>query len=129
MTDARDRLPNVPISSQIHVVEQRLLRRRLDSARHAAAFRAHLMDRLTSPLALVLATGVGFAFERWNFYRRTVSPADATPPASTSGFSLGGMLQLFTLSVSLAEWAQGALSARDDKVKPGRASPGPADAP
>ncbi len=117
----RDSLPAVTLSSQIEVVEQRLLRRRQASAAHAASLKRHLLARLTSPWAFLLATGSGFALERWYHSRRIDSQTTTgDSDRSESKISLTALLPLITLGASMVEWAQVTL-ARPRSAAPDRA--------
>lgn len=48
------------IDEQIRRVEQRLIGHHLSSKAHLTQFRSKLRERMTSPLVLILASGVGF---------------------------------------------------------------------
>jgi hypothetical protein len=104
---ARDSLPAGSLSSQIDIVEQRLLRRRQASAAHTATLKRHVLARLVSPLAFLVAAGAGFTLERW--YRRC-GVAGQTAPADSDGsigaISLTTLLPFITLGASMIEWAQ-----------------------
>lgn len=68
------------LDQQIRMVEQRMMRRRAASKARLALFRSQLRDRMTSPLVLLLAAGVGFAMGP-SKGSKSASSAEAPPRA------------------------------------------------
>jgi len=83
---------------EIETVEARLLQRRADARRHAAAVGDRLSEVMTSPLTLIGAAGIGAAVA-WYYPRRK---AEVEPPGEEgrtsalatimSGLNLAGMM-------------------------------------
>ncbi|MGL1833640.1 hypothetical protein ACKVEX_08540 [Rhodocyclaceae bacterium SMB388] len=78
----QNRLPDgASLDQQIRIVEQRMIRHRASSKARLVLFRAQLRDRMTSPLALLLAAGVGFAMGPSRVSKHAQPPAEAPPRA------------------------------------------------
>ena len=96
MTDHRH-LRHAALGREIENVEARLLQRRADVRRHAAAVGDKLSEAMASPLTLVGAAGLGFAVA-WYYPRRKADAADSgeggmsTLGTIMSGLNLAGMV-------------------------------------
>lgn len=84
------------LDDKIRMVEQRLMRRRASSRVRLATFRWQLRDRMTSPLALLLAAGIGFAMGG----SKGSGSAQAQPGAGGAQF-LSTMLSMVSLTGSV----------------------------
>lgn len=67
------------LDQQIRMIEQRMMRHRASSKARLALFQWQLRDRMTSPLALLLATGIGFAMGPSKGSKSAASSAEAPP--------------------------------------------------
>lgn len=118
------------LDQHIRRVEQRLLQRRASSRQHLALIRSQLRTRMTSPLALLLAGGVGFALGA----SKDSSSAAASPTApTTASANVSGVRLLPTVvsMVSLAGsmltvWQRFSAAARPAERKQTTAAPKPA---
>ncbi|HRP76328.1 MAG TPA: hypothetical protein PKZ27_12045 [Rhodocyclaceae bacterium] len=93
-------LDDASLDRQIRVVEQRLMRHRASSSLRLATFRRQLRDRMTSPLVLLMATGIGFAMGQ----SRRATPVRSSPeaPPGAGGIQLlSTMLSMVSLTGSV----------------------------
>ena len=79
--------PSVSLDRQIGDAERRLARRRHSSSMHAAALAQRLRDAVSSPIALLLAAGVGFAASQLSLLRKT-EPPERVDAGGAGGHSL-----------------------------------------
>lgn len=101
---------DVSLDEKIRIVEQRLMRRRASSRVRLATFRWQLRDRMTSPLALLLAAGIGFAMGG-----SKGSGSAETPPGAGGAQFLSTMLSMVSLTGSVMTLLQ--------RFKPDKAPP------
>jgi hypothetical protein len=94
------RLDDASLDHKIRMVEQRLMRRRASSRVRLATFRWQLRDRMTSPLALLLAAGIGFAMGGSKGSGSAQYAAEAPPGAGGAQF-LSTMLSMVSLTGSV----------------------------
>lgn len=101
--DVQSRRPDeASLDQKIRMVEQRLMRRRASSRLHLATFRWQLRDRMTSPLALLLATGIGFALGGSTKGSGSAQYAAAKAPPGAGGAQfLSTMLSMVSLAGSV----------------------------
>jgi len=108
------------LDQQIRMVEQRLLQRRASSASHFALFRWQLREKLTSPLVLLLAGGIGFAMGP----SKRSKPAESSAAASAGNAAIRFLPTMFSM-VSLA----GSVMTLVEKFRSGSAPASSATAP
>jgi len=95
------RLPkDATLDQQILMVEQRLLQRRASSASHLALFRWQLRQKMTSPLVLLLAGGIGFAMGP-STGSKSARPSAAASAGSAAVRFLPTMLSMVSLTGSV----------------------------
>jgi hypothetical protein len=88
------------LTVQVMQAEMQVLRRRQRIGECASAFDRSVRRRLTSPVALLLAAGVGFIAGL--FGRRPVAPpGNAAPPRAFRNRLFAGALQLFGVARAL----------------------------
>ncbi len=93
---------NALLDQKIAELEQRLQRDRAVSRLRTKALKQGMHDSLTSPLALLLAAGSGFAAHRFDLFHKPKSRDTATAAAPAAPDSLlDGMVRAFTLAASL----------------------------
>lgn len=97
----RTRLPGgASLDQQIRAVEQRLLRRRASSSVRLTLLRSQLRESMTSPLALLLAAGTGFAMGPSKEPSSAQSSTSASPGDAASRF-LPTMVSMISLAGSV----------------------------
>ncbi len=94
------RSDDASLDQKIRMVEQRLMRRRASSRLRLATFRWQLRDRMTSPLALLLATGIGFAMGGSKGSGSVQYAAAEAPPGAGVAQFLSTMLSTVSLAGS-----------------------------
>lgn len=89
------------LDRQIRAVEQRLMRHRASSSLRLATFRRQLRDRMTSPLVLLMATGIGFAMGQSGRSTPARSSSAEAPPGAGGIQLLSTMLSMVSLTGSV----------------------------
>jgi hypothetical protein len=92
------------LDHQIDATERRLALRYCESTAHAVALKAGVRKKLGSPMALLLATGVGFALGQ---IRTKREKKPVTGGAASRFFTPTGLLQMVSLAGSvMALWTR-----------------------
>jgi hypothetical protein len=95
------------LDHQIDATERRLALRYCESTAHAAALKAGIRKKLSSPRALLLATGVGFALGQIRTKREKKPVAERTEISANRFFTPTGLLQMVSLAGSvMALWTR-----------------------
>jgi hypothetical protein len=92
---------NADLDQQIAAIEGRLQRDRSTARARSQALIKGMRDNLTSPLALLIATGAGFAAHRFDLLHRPKPRPAASVEPSQSDSPLDGMLRAFSLAATL----------------------------
>jgi hypothetical protein len=92
---------NAILDQQIAAIEGRLQRDRTTARSRTRAVLQGMRDSLTSPLALLIATGAGFAAHRFDLLHRPKPRPAASAEPSQLDSPLDGMLRAFSLAATL----------------------------
>jgi len=79
--------PSVSLDQRISDLERRVAERRRSSSVHSAAIAQRVRDALGSPIALLVAAGIGFAVSRFGLSRKS-GPPEREDAAGAGGHSL-----------------------------------------
>jgi len=95
------------LEHQIDATERRLALRYCESTAHAAALKTGVRKKLSSPMALLLATGVGFALGQITAKREKKPVTGPSEIAANRFFTPTGLLQMVSLAGSvMALWTR-----------------------
>jgi hypothetical protein len=92
---------NAMLDRKIALIELRLQRDRTITRLRTNALKKGMHDSLTSPLALLLAAGTGFAAHRFDLLHRPKPSIEAASQPSTPDSLLDGMIRTFTFAAWL----------------------------
>ncbi|MEO8135961.1 MAG: hypothetical protein ABI831_18540 [Betaproteobacteria bacterium] len=108
---------------EIGDIELRLRSRRAASTLHAADIERKLRDKLSSPIALLVAAGAGFAAGRFGVFRKRHSPAAVDGQVVESGPGIDGakLLNRIMDGLTLAGTIMSMLPRRDRQPDPATA--------
>ena len=106
--------PAGSLDRQISDVEERLALRRQSSKVHASALGQRLRDKLSSPVTLLIAAGVGFAAGHFNPFRKS----GASARVDESGAGRHRLLATIMEALSLAGTLMAMLPAIEAARKP-----------
>lgn len=106
------------LNQQIAEFELRLQRDRTVSRLRSEALLKGVRDSFTSPLALLIAAGTGFAAHRFDLLHRPKPDAATAARPSAPDSLLDGMIRSFTLAASLVALLPDSPPSRPGEVAP-----------